>query len=97
MGKEFHVYFTRTHDDNILYHYFEVATAIECNQVLINTTLTDFISTKLLEKGYRIFIHTSKSEIIEIKLGCDNTYINKEIRMEHNIRKMLLAGSFGEL
>lgn len=51
------------------------------------------ISTLLFTKGYRIFVHDKPDSKFEITLGkCERT--NREIRMGHNLERMILTGEF---
>lgn len=51
------------------------------------------LSTSLFAKGYRIFVHDKPGSKFEITLGnCERT--NREIRMGHDLEKMLLSGEF---
>lgn len=61
----------------------------------IRTTQMALLSTDLIAKGYRIFVHDKDGEY-EIKLGGGNERTNKDLRMEHNILKMWLAGEFNK-
>lgn len=61
---------------------------------VVNTTQPHFCSTRYLIDGFRLFVHMIDEEIVEMKLG----YIegcSKEIRVEHNLEKMLMANKFG--
>ena len=74
----------------------EVDNAIDKGQNIICTIQVCTLSTSLLSKGYRIFVHYKKEDEqkqFEITLGkCENT--TREIRAGHNLEKMLLSGEF---
>ena len=64
-------------------------------KVCVHTTQLHFLSFKYLPA--RLFVHfynkDNKEEIHEITLGrCEGT--EKELREAHNLKRMLLAGSF---
>ena len=61
---------------------------------IIFTYQTSACSTENLIKGYRIFVYMLDGQKVEIKLGVDNACA-KEIRVNHNIEKMLLGNMFG--
>lgn len=67
---------------------------IEVEAEKIDTTQIVLCTTDLFRKGYRIFIHPVLGDIFEIKLGDNSPYTDKEIRMGHNLYKMLIAGTF---
>ena len=53
-------------------------------------------TTKLFTEGYHIFIHPFRGEEFEITLGdCERT--DREIRMGHNLYRMLINGVFGDV
>lgn len=91
-NKEFHLYF----DDDIdaIHHsYTFTKWLIDTDWNDIHTTQVALISTRLITKGYRILIHPVKGNVFEITLGaCQCT--DREIRMCHNLEKMLLNGAF---
>ena len=73
----------------------ETQEAINKGAYVIHTTQPHVCDSSNLAKGYRIFAHMLDGETVEIKLGrIDNC--EKQIRKEHNLAKMLLAGSFGK-
>lgn len=66
------------------------------NADIIHTTLPCTLSTDLFEKGYKIFIHDLQGDKIEIKLG-KNECTTREIRLGHNLEKLLFAGEFCDI
>lgn len=51
------------------------------------------LHTRLFEDGYKIFVHESKEDWYEIKLG-NNERTNRYIHSGHNLFKMWQAGEF---
>ena len=62
------------------------------SEEVIHTTQMGLLESRLFDLGYRIFVHTYNG-MYEIKLG-QNDCTDKEIRKEHNLFKMWLAGAF---
>ena len=67
--------------------------AIQQRYDKIWTTQMCFVSTRLLECGYRIFIHEQDGDVYEVKLGKNNC-TNREIRPGHDLFKLWQAGEF---
>ena len=91
---EFHLWLVRPiHGDGyFLKTVLEIEAAIKLKKD-IDTYLVCMISTDLFNKGYRIFVHDDVHDKFEITLGsCDRT--DRELRMGHNLEKMLLSGAF---
>lgn len=96
--KQIHFYFggpvDGTYPDGAVHTYRLSALLIELESERIDTTQIVLCTTDLFKKGYRIFIHPVKGPMFEIKLGDNSPYTDKEIRMGHNLYKMLIAGTF---
>lgn len=67
--------------------------AINNSESYIVTTQMGLLSTELLKKGYRVFVHPTREDKYEIRLG-ENECTDKEIRVAHNLFKMWEAGAF---
>lgn len=62
-------------------------------ETYVFTTQMGLLSTDLVARGCRVFVHNSDEEKpLEICLG-SNTWTDKEIRKEHNLFKMWQAGA----
>jgi hypothetical protein len=73
--------------------YYETLKSIESEEPEIYTTQLSLLRTSLFTRGYRIFIRERNDDLFEITLGdCSRT--NREIRLSHNLEKMLLTGVF---
>lgn len=94
---QIHFYFggpNGQYPDGTVHTYRTTKLLIELESERIDTTQIVLCTTDLFRKGYRIFIHPTKGNMFEIKLGDNSPYTDKEIRMEHNLYKMLIAGTF---
>lgn len=94
--KEIHFYFTipepEIFDETCIFPY-DITYCLSKNEPIIHATVYRYCTTRLFELGYRIFIHPYKGETFELTLGaCANT--DREIRMGHNLEKMLFTGVF---
>jgi hypothetical protein len=96
MKKEIHIWMGENYPNrNDLFITLEsTELALNNNSDRIDTTQSHVCSTKWLVKGFRIFVHMIDGEVVELKLGyvdgCD-----REIRIAHNLEKMLLSNCFG--
>ena len=94
---QIHFYFggpNNQYPDGTVHTYKLTELLIEVESELIVTTQILLCTTDLFRKGYRIFIHPVEGNPFEIKLGDNSPYTNKEIRMGHNLYKMLISGTF---
>lgn len=73
--------------------WLDVCIAIRVGDKNIVTTQMSFMSTKLIERGYRLFVHPAKRGTYELTLGaCVGT--DKEVRPENNLFQMWKNGAF---
>ena len=91
-NKEFHLYF----DDDIdaIHHSYTLTKwLIDTDRNDIHTTQVVLLTTKLFDKGYRVFVHPKVGDVFEIKLGvCPCT--KRLIRKTHCLYKLLIGGEF---
>jgi hypothetical protein len=96
-NKELHIWMGENYPNRnklwITLESTEEALNNDCDRV--DSTQTHVCSTKWLVKGYKIFVHMLDGEVVEIVLGSGNKHTNKEIRIAHNLEKLLLANCFG--
>ena len=93
--KELHIWLREPQIEKPITNLQATQTAINEGVDVVHTVQPHYCSVASLDKGYRIFAHMLDGEVVEIKLG----YIGnceKQIRREHNLEKMLLAGCFGK-
>lgn len=104
--KEIHVYLDFIHNysaEVMPYGYYvgishsrsELQRDIEEEKNIIFTTQTSACKTEYLELGYRIFVYLLDGTVKELKFGHIDG-LNKDIRMAHNLEKMLISGMFGQ-
>lgn len=92
--KELHIWLCEPQSEKLITTLRATQDAINAGVDIIHTAQPHVCNTESLEQGYRIFAHMLDGAVVEIKLG----YIDgcsKQIRREHNLEKMLLAGCFG--
>jgi len=74
--------------------WYETKKEIENRSPRIITTQMGLLSTRLIEVGYRVFVHPAKGEAYEISMDYFNTSTAKEIRPAHNLFRMWENGAF---
>lgn len=93
---EFHIYLYNPFEDKgmkmaaICIDMDTTSKCLERGDHYIYTTQTYFLSTTILKRGYRLFLHKSPGKCIECKIGF-NTWTDKEIKYAHNLRNLLLG------
>lgn len=95
MEKELHIWLGKDHPSSDLCVSLETTEKVlHKGYKRVDTVQPHVCSTYWLQQGYRIFTHMLDGETVEMKLGKigDNP---KEIRVAHNLEKMLLANCFG--
>ena len=90
--KEFHLFLYDPQYEIVHHGYYSTFLSIEEGDEKIASTQVILCTTKLFKLGYRIFVHDLKG-IYEIKLG-KNECTNREIKMSHNLPKLILNGEF---
>ena len=90
--KEFHLFLYDPQYEIVHHGYYSTLLSIEERDKKIASTQVILCTTKLFKLGYRIFVHDLKG-IYEIKLG-KNKCTNREIKMSHNLPKLILNGEF---
>ena len=73
--------------------YISTNKAIEDNVEFIETTQMHLLSTGLLIKGYKVFIHYAKGDIYEVELYKSRTPHHKVIRPSTNLRALWASGA----
>jgi len=72
------------------YHtWWDTRSAIVMKRERINTTQMGYLSTDLIDAGYKVFLGGKA----EIKLGA-NECTGREIKVEHNLFNLWKAGEF---
>lgn len=94
--KEFHWYEASDTYMPICNSYYFTKKAFVNNEKIIHSSQSCFFSQDTIRKGYKLFAHFINGQVVEVHNGM-GTAAGKEVRPEHNLERMLLAGSFGEL
>ena len=96
-GREFHVYMYNCFEDKDLDEIGlcidakSTKTQLDIQANYIYTTNTHYVSTDLIRRGYRIFIHMDKDRVHEIKIG-ENDWTDREIKWAHKLETFLYNG-----
>ena len=98
MNKEIHYYFNADYPDATLTNFVETGIELDlCNENgcgVIHTTQSHFISTQRFREGYKIFAHFNSADFVEVMLGDGNKNTKRNIKMTHNLEKLLLSDEF---
>lgn len=76
--------------------YYQTQRAIRFHVENIHTDQSVFLSTWLLDNGYRVFLHFKSGIVTELKLG-DNPPPGGRINSPKNLEGLLLSGCLGKL
>ena len=76
--------------------YYQAQLALRFHVENIHTGQSAFLSTHLLDQGYRVFIHFKSGIVTEVKLG-DNPPPVGRIDGPKNLEGMVLCGRIGKL
>ena len=95
MDKSIHFYEYEP-DMHIFHSWNTTKNQIEIGKSTIHTTQMGLLSTDLIERGYKIFIHESRANCYEIVLGENNERTDKAIRSAHNLFRMWQTGAFSK-
>ena len=93
--KELHIYMTYDYPEETLCDLHTTLYSLIKKGMYIHTTQTSVCSTERFREGYKIFVHMLDGDCVEIKLGSENKNSSREIKMYHNLEKLLLANEFG--
>lgn len=83
----------QTENSKLYIDYVTTNKAIEDKVDFIETTQMHFLSTSLLLKGYRVFIHYAKGDVYEVELYKSRTPNHMVITPSKNIRAMWASGA----
>lgn len=75
--------------------YLGTEKALQQKVPKIITTSLAHISFDLLDLGYELYVYTNGAGMVKFYPGMNNSN-RKDIRFGHNIRKLIIAGSFDE-
>ena len=95
MDKELHIWMGMSHPTGMAISLEETEYQLNNNEERVDTPQTHVCSTKWIKAGYKIFVHMLDGKTVEMKLGYIEGY-PKEIRVAHNLEKLLLANVFGK-